>query len=357
MHRIEHDKAGTHLMAWGIRALAKPFFRHGTTLGVALACFASAAHAQATATTTVPAQAQATASSSRPMRLVVSFAPGGAGDFLARMVQQKLQDAYGQTVIVENRPGASGTIGADAVAKAPPDGNTILVTNQLVVQAPNLIAKMPYDAQRDLVPVVELGGAPLIFAVNAGKTNATTLKDFFEEVRKQPKTYSFASVGQGSMGHLYGVVLNDMAHTDLMHVPYKGSSPVVMALVGGEVQSAFSDFATMKPHIEAGKIRLLAVSRPNPSTPNVPTFASVGYPGLESYSWIGMFVPAGTPNAAVQRLATEINRIMKLPEVASRTKELGLDVAGQPQPQFAAMVNEDFKRWSDIMKKAGIKPE
>ncbi len=346
MQRIHQQRLGAGLMARGARALTESFLRHGTPLAVALACFASAVHAQA----------PAPASSSKPMRLVVSFAPGGAGDFLARMVQQKLQDAYGP-VIVENRPGASGTIGADMVAKSAPDGNTILVTNQLVVQAPNLIAKMPYDAQRDLVPVVELGGAPVIFAVNTGKTNATTLKDFVEEVRKQPKTYSFASVGQGSMGHLYGVVLNDMAHTDLMHVPYKGSSPVVMALVGGEVQSAFSDFATMKPHIEAGKIRLLAVSRPNPSTPNVPTFASVGYPGLESYSWIGMFVPAATPPAAVQRLASEVNRIMKLPEVASRTRELGLDVAGMPQPQFAAMVNEDFKRWADIMKKAGVKPE
>ncbi len=304
------------------------------------------------------ANAQAPApSSTKPMRLVVSFAPGGAGDFLARMVQQKLQDSYGQTVIVENRPGASGTIGADVVAKAAPDGNTILVTNQLVVQAPNLIAKMPYDPQRDLIPVVELGGAPLIFAVNTSKTSAQNLGDFLEEVRKSPRTYSYASVGQGSIGHLYGVVLNGLARTDLMHVPYKGSAPVVMALVSGEVQSAFSDFATMKPHIEAGRLRLLGVSRPNPSTPSVPTFASLGYNGLESYSWIGMFVPAGTPDGTVQRLANEVNRIMKLPDVAAKMQEMGLDVPSAPQAQFAAMVADDFKRWADIMKKAGIKPE
>lgn len=332
-----------------MKTLTKRLFIRCVPLVAAMGLLVPSVHAQ---TPAAPAP-----SSGKTMRLVVSFAPGGAGDFLARMVQTKLQEAYGQTVIVENRPGASGTIGADLVAKAAPDGNTVLITNQLVVQAPNLISKMPYDPQRDLVPVVELGGAPLIFAVNTSKTNATTLKDFFDEVRKQPKTFSYASVGQGSIGHLYGVVLNDLAKVDLMHVPYKGSSPVVMALVSGEVQSAFSDFATMKPHIEAGKLRLLGVSRPNPSTPTVPTFASIGYPGLESYSWIGMFVPTGTPNAAVQRLATEVNRIMKLPDVAAKTKEMGLDVAGMAQPQFAAMVNEDFKRWADIMKKAGIKPE
>lgn len=304
-----------------------------------------------------PAAPAPAASSNKTMRLVVSFAPGGAGDFLARLIQQKLQERMGQTVIVENRPGASGTIGADLVAKAAPDGNTVLITNQLVVQAPNLISKMPYDAQRDLVPVVELGGAPLIFAVNVTKTNAPTLKDFFEEVRKNPKTFSYASVGQGSIGHLYGVVLNDQAKTDLMHVPYKGSSPVVMALVAGEVQSAFSDYATMKPHIEAGKLRLLGVSRPYPATPNVPTFDALGYKGLESYSWIGMFMPAKTPNDKVQQLSTEVNAIIKMPEVSAKLQEMGLAMPPTSQAQFAAMVKDDFTRWAAIMKTAGIKPE
>jgi len=301
--------------------------------------------------------AQAQGYPSKPIRIVVAFAPGGAGDFLARTVQQKLQERYQQTVVVENKPGASGTIGAELVAKAAPDGHTILVTNQLIVQAPNLIAKLPYDAQRDFVPVVELGGAPPILAVNASKTSARTLKEFVDEVRKNPRTFSYASVGQGSMGHLYGAALNDVAGIDLMHVPYKGSAPVVMALVGGEVQSAFSDYATMKPHIESGKLRLLAVSKPYPATPNLPTFASLGYPGLESYSWIGMFVPARTPNGTVQQLAAEVSRIIKLPEVAAKLQELGLEAGGMPQDQFAAMVAADFKRWAEIMKKAGIKPE
>lgn len=311
----------------------------------------------AVATGFFSADAHAQEFGSKPIRIVVAFSPGGAGDFLARTVQQKLQEHFKQTVIVENKPGASGTIGADIVAKSAPDGHTILITNQLVVQAPNLVAKPPYDAQRDLIPVVEIGGAPPILAVNAGKTSARTLKEFVEEVRKHPKTFSYASVGQGSMGHLYGAALNDMAGIDMVHVPYKGSSPVVMALVGGEVQSAFSDYATMKPHIDSGKLRLLAVSKSYSSTPNVPTFASLGYPGLESYSWIGMFVPAKTPGALTNQIATEVNRIMKLPDVVAKMQELGLEASGMSQDQFAAMVTVDFKRWAEIMKKAGIKPE
>lgn len=334
-----------------MKTWTKRLFIRCLPLAAAMGLLVSSVNAQA------PAAPAPAASSGKTMRLVVSFAPGGAGDFLARLIQQKLQERLGQTVIVENRPGASGTIGADVVAKAAPDGNTVLITNQLVVQAPNLISKMPYDPQRDLVPVVELGGAPLIFAVNVTKTNATTLKDFFDEVRKNPKTYSYASVGQGSIGHLYGVVLNDQAKTDLMHVPYKGSAPVVMALVAGEVQSAFSDYATMKPHIESGKLRLLGVSRPYAPTPNVPTFTTLGYKGLESYSWIGMFMPAKTPNEKVQQLSQEVNRIIKLPEVAAKLQEMGLEMPPTTQEQFAAMVNNDFKSWAVIMKTAGIKPE
>ena len=283
--------------------------------------------------------------------------PGGVGDYLARQVQRRLQEKYGQPVIVENRPGASGTLGADAVAKAPPDGHTLLVTNQLIVQAPNLYTKLPYDALRDLVPVTEMGGAPLILAVNAANVPARTLSEFIDEVKRKPRTFSYASVGPGSMGHLYGAALNDAAGIDLLHVPYKGSAPVVTALVGGEVQSAFSDYATMKPHIESGRLRLLAVSKPYAPTPNLPTFAALGYPGLESDSWIGMLAPARTPMAIVQQLAADVAVISRLPDVAKRTADLGLEIGGMAQSQFAAMVATDHARWAVIMKEAGIKPE
>ncbi|HSW19193.1 MAG TPA: tripartite tricarboxylate transporter substrate binding protein [Ramlibacter sp.] len=301
--------------------------------------------------------AQAQAYPTKLVRIVVSFASGGAGDLVARLAQQKLQEQYGQSVIVENRPGGSGAIGAELVAKSAPDGHTLLITNQLIVQAPHLFARPTYDALRDFVPVAELAGAPPILAVNTAKTNARTLKDFVEEVKKNPRTFSYASVGQGSMGHLYGAALNEAAGIDLMHVPYKGSAPVVMALVGGEVQSAFSDYATMKPYIESGKLRLLAVSKQYAPTPNVPTFASLGYPNLTSYSWIGMFAPAGTPNAIVQQLAADIARITRLPDVAAKLTDLGLDTGGMPQEQFAAMVAADSKRWAEIIRKAGIKAE
>lgn len=301
--------------------------------------------------------AQARTFPTKPVRLVVAFVPGGAGDFLARLLQQHLQERWGQNVIVENKPGASGTIGADLVAKAAPDGHTVLVTNQLIVQAPNAIAKMPYDVMRDLTAVVELGGAPLILAVNASLTQAKTLPEFVAEVKRRPKTYSYASVGVASMGHLYGVQLNETAGLDLVHVPYKGSAGVVTALVGGEVITAFSDYATMKPHIDSGKIRLLAISKPDPRVGNLPTFASLGYQGLDSYSWIGTFVPSKSPSAAVQQLATDINAVLRIPDVAKRIGELGLGTGGASQQEFAAMVAADFARWPEIMRRAGIKPE
>jgi tripartite-type tricarboxylate transporter receptor subunit TctC len=322
----------------------RQYLQHGLGLG-AVACLGLAQ----------PAMAQSFPS--KPVRLVVSFAPGGVGDFLARTIQQRLQDKYGQPVIVENKPGASGTLGAELVARAAPDGHTMLVTNQLIVQAPNLFTKLSYDPIRDFAAVTDLGGAPLILAVNASKTAARTLPELVAEVKAKPNTFSYASVGVASMGHLYGAQLNDIAGTDLMHVPYNGSARVVTALVGGEVQTAFSDYATMKPHIESGRLRLLAVSKPYAPTPHLPTFAALGYPGLESYSWIGLFAPAKTPAPVVQQLAADIARIIRLPEVQAKLNDLGLESGGMPPEQFATMVQADFLRWTSIMKKAGIKPE
>ena len=307
-----------------------------------------------------PALAQGEANfPSKTVRIVISFVPGGAGDFLSRQVQQRLQmqEKYKNGVIVENKPGASGTIGADAVLRAPADGHTILVTNQLLVQAPHLLKSVPYDPIRDFTPVTDLGGAPLILAVNASLMKAKTLPEFVAEVRAKPNTYSYASVGIASMGHLYGAQLKDVAGIDLMHVPYKGSAAVVGALVGGEVQSAFSDYPTMKPHIESGKLRMLAVSRPYAPTPKLPTFASQGYQGLESYSWIGMFVSSKTPKAVVQQLAADVTAAIRAPEVQAKLNEVGMETGGMPQQQFAEMVATDSVRWAEIMKKAQIKPE
>jgi tripartite-type tricarboxylate transporter receptor subunit TctC len=294
---------------------------------------------------------------SKPVRMVVSFAPGGVGDYLARTLQQHLQEKYGQPFVVENKAGASGTLGAADVARAAPDGHTLLITNQLIVQAPNLFTQLSYDPMRDLIGVTDLGGAPLILAVNAEKSGARTLAEFVDEVKRKPRSFSYGSVGIGSMGHLYGAQLNDTAGIDLLHVPYKGSAPVVTALLTGEVQSAFSDYATMKPHIDSGKFRLLAVSKPYAPTPSLPTFAAQGYQGLESYSWIGMFAPRGTPAPVIEQLRADVARVMRLPEVQARLTQLGLETGGMSPAQFNQMVADDFQRWAVIMKKAGIKPE
>jgi len=326
-----------------MKKFARVGFRTRIALALCTALFASSGVAQSYPT--------------KPIRMVVAFAPGGVGDLLARMVGQKMSERYKQPVIVENRPGASGTIGADVVARSAPDGYTVLVTNQLVVQAAGLYQKLPYDPIRDFTPVTDLITSPLWFAVNSAKIPSKTLPEFIDLVKRNPNQHSWASVGLASIGHLYGVRLNEAAGIDLLHVPYKGSAPVVAVLVAGETSSAFSDFATMKPHIESGRVRLLAISKTSRSTPDIPTFASLGYTGFESYSWVGMLAPSKTPTAIVQELAAEVARILKLPDVAAKLADMGLDPGGMPQAQFTALVASDLERWTALMKRAGIKAE
>lgn len=284
---------------------------------------------------------------------------GGPGDSIARSVAQGLGETFKQSVIVENKPGASGMIGADAVAKATPDGYTLLITNQLLVQTPSLFGKVPYDALRDLTPVTDLISSPLWLAVNTANTTAKTLKEFVGQARASPQGYSYASVGTGSIGHLYGVRLNEAAGLNLMHVPYKGAAPVVMALLGGEVSVAFVDYATLKPYLASGKVRALAVSdsKRSRSTPEIPTFTELGYTGFESSSWIGLFATGKTSPEIVQKLNIEVVKILKQPAVVAKFHDQGFDLGGAPQAQFAAQVAADYDRWAVLIKKAGIKLE
>ena len=295
---------------------------------------------------------------SKTIRIVVPYQAGGPADAISRTIAQKLSETRKQSVIVDNKPGASGMIGADIVAKAAPDGYTLLVINQLLVQTPAMYASVPYDALRDLTPVTDLISSPLWLAVNASQTNAKTMKEFVDQTKAKPGNYNYASVGTGSIGHLYGFRLNEETGLNFTHVPYKGAAPVVMALLSGEVTAAFVDYATLKPHLESGKVRALAVSdtKRTPSTPDVPTFTENGYKGFEASSWIALFTTARTPPEIVQKLHAEVSRILKQPDVIAKFQDgQGFQMGGTSQTQWASTVAADFDRWSGLIKKAGVR--
>lgn len=294
----------------------------------------------------------------RPIRIVGAFAPGGPSDSISRAVGQRLTEAWGQPIVVDPRPGASGIIGAEIVAKAPPDGYTLLVTNQLLVQAPSLYAKVPYDALRDFAPVTDFMAAPPLLAVNAEASAAIrTVADFIRVGKAAPNGFHYASVGNGSIGHLYGNQLGKATGVQMTHVPYKGAAPVVMALLAGEVQASFVDYATLKAHLASGKLRALAISdtKRSPLTPEVPTFTELGLAGFEAVSWIALFAPAKTPPEIVNKLAAEVGKAVKQPDIATKFQELGFEMGGKSPAQFGTQVAADLDRWAALIKAAGVK--
>lgn len=304
-----------------------------------------------------PAQAQDYPS--RPIKIIVPFAAGGGGDAIGRLVARKLGDQFKQSVIVENKPGASSIIATDLVAKSAPDGYTILLNVPLIVQTVSLFSKLPYDPMVDLAPVTLLGSTHVLLAVGTGKVSALTMKDFVEQARQKPKEHSYASIGPGSTGHLLGFALNDANKLDTLHVPYKGAAPATQALLSGEVSSVFLDYITLKPHVDAGKVRLLAITgtERSPQTPQVPTLAELGYAGFDSGSWAGLFVPAKTPAPVMKRLEDALATVLRDPEYVETMTNYGYKIDVLSQPKFAAMVRSEYTRWNDLIKKAGIKLE
>lgn len=293
---------------------------------------------------------------SRTIRLVVPFAPGGGGDAIGRFYAEKLGKSLKVSVIVDNRPGASAMIGTDIVAKAAPDGYTLLLTVPLLVQTPYLYRKVPYDPFKDLTPIAEMDTSPLWLAASTQKSDAKTLKEFIAQAKKKPEDFSFASIGQGSSGHLLGQALNDANKLNMLHVAYKGSTPATMALVSGEVSAAFLDYVTFKPQIQTGKIRLLAVtgSKRSDLTPDVPTLAELGYSGFEGKVWAGLFAPSKTPKGIINLLDKETQKIMALPETIALWRDMGYDTGNKSQEQFAQELRKDSARWGALIKAAGI---
>jgi len=296
---------------------------------------------------------------SKPIVYVVPFAVGGNTDTLARLISQKLAVALGQPVVIENKPGAGGNIGSDFVAKAKPDGYTILggTISSHAINA-SVYQNMPYDVVKSFEPVILLGSNPLVFAVNAS-TPYKTLKEVLDAARAKPGQLSFVSPGAGTSPHLAGELLKTLTNVDMTHVPYKGSGPALSDVIGGHVPIIIDTTIVLGAQIKAGKLRPLAVAYPQrlATLPDVPTAAEAGVPGWEVVSWQAVFAPAGTPKPIVQRLNTEIAGILKTPDVQARLADLGVEVGGGPPEQLGEFQKAEIAKWAKVVKAAGVKPE
>ena len=295
----------------------------------------------------------------RPIVYVVPFAVGGNTDTLARLLSQKLAASLGQPIVIENKPGAGGNIGSDFVAKAKPDGYTILggTISSHAINA-SVYPNMPYDPVKSFEPVILLGSNPLVFAVNAS-TPYKSLKEVLDAAKTKPGELAFASPGPGTSPHLAGELLKTLTRVDLTHVPYKGSGPALSDVIGGQVPIIIDTTIVLGAQIKAGKLRPLAVAYPKRlgTLPDVPTAAEAGVPGWEVVSWQAVFAPAGTPKPIVQRLNTEIAAIMKMPDVQPRLAELGVEVGGGPPEQLAEFQKAEIAKWAKVVKAANVKPE
>ena len=306
------------------------------------------------ATTTALAAAQGFPS--KPVRIVVPFPPGGSTDLLARRIAEKWQASMGQPVIVENRAGAGGTTGSEFVARAAPDGHTLVmgVTGSHGVSV-SLNPRLPYHPLRSFEPVSRVVSAPLVIVVGAA-VPARTLAEYVAAAKARPGEITHSSPGVGTSMHLTGEMFNAAAGTQLVHIPYKGSAGAVNDLMGGQVQSMFSDFLVALPHVESGRIRALAVTsaQRHPLMPGVPTVAESGYPGFEALSWQGLFAPAGTPKDIVERLSAETRKALASPDIRDFFTRQGFEVAGSTPAEFRAFVEGEIPKWARVVKDAGL---
>lgn len=304
-----------------------------------------------------PASSWAQAYPTKPIRLVAPSTPGDAPDVIARMVADKLSTALGQTVVVENRPGAGGVVGSEAVAKSAPDGYTLIMGNagSHGINAA-VYSKLPYDIQRDFVPVSQVAVAPNVMVINPD-VPAKTVAEFIAYAKSQPGKLSYASGGNGSSAHMSMELFKAMAGVDLTHVPYKGSSPALTDVAGGQVAAFIGNMPPTVPLIKAGKLRPLAVTTTKRSAlmPELPTIAEAGLPGYETVAWFGVFAPAGTPPDVVNKLSAEIGKIARSPEMREKLVAMGAEPVGGTPEEFKAVVDRDIAKWKPLAQKVGIK--
>lgn len=295
----------------------------------------------------------------RQMRIIVPFAPGGATDMLARLLAQKMGESFNQSVIVENKPGAGGNIGAEAGAKAPADGYTLtLAAAGFMAVNPSVYSKLGYDSVKDFQPISLLVNAPLLFVVHP-KVQANSVREFINFARANPGKLTIGNGGTGTAQHLGGEFFTSTADIKVVHVPYKGSAPATSDLLGGVFDAQFDNMVTLIPHVKAGKLRALGVSSAKrvPLLPEVPTIAESALPGFETGTWYGVVAPAGTPRPVVEKLNREVLRILALPDVQERLAAQGLEPAGNSPADFSVMIRSEIAKYAKIVKAAGIKAE
>ena len=304
------------------------------------------------------AQQAAATYPNKPIHIVVTFSTGGAPDILARLIGERLSVVWGQPVIIDNKPGAGGNTGADSVAKALPDGHTIVV-GTVGTHAINaaLYPKMPYDTVKDFTPVTLLATTPNMLVIN-NNVPAKTLKEFIALGKKEGKM-SFASSGSGTSIHVSGELFKTMTGIDMEHIPYKGRATAIPDLLGGRVTMMFDNMPSSLPLVREGKLRALGVTsaRRSAAAPDIPTLAEQGLPGFEAVSWFALFAPAGTPKPVVDKLQAEVKRTLELPGVGKRLAEIGLDPVGSSPEELAAYQAAEIVKWAKVVKDSGAKAE
>ena len=293
---------------------------------------------------------------SKPIRMVVPFAPGGVVDVSARQIGPKLSELLGQPVLIENRSGAGGTIAADFVAKSAPDGHTLLVAFDSHAVNPHIYkSELRYDTFKDLAPISFIGSIPLLLATHSAFP-ANDIQSFIQVAKNKPGSVSYASVGAGSSGHLAAEQLKLLANVDMLHIPFKGGAPALSALMGEQVQLIVFAAGAGVPLVQSGKIKPLAVSgkRRSSALPNVPTMAEAGYPQLDSGAWMGLLAPAGTPPAVVARLNAELSKVLKDPELVKKLADQAVDLSSSTPEELGALIRSEHDKWGKVIKDAKL---
>jgi tripartite-type tricarboxylate transporter receptor subunit TctC len=294
----------------------------------------------------------------KPVRVIVPFAPGGTNDVAARIVAEKFSERFAQSFVVDNRAGANGVVGAEIVARAAPDGYTLLVASAGIAVNPSIMKSLPYDTRRDFTPLGMVGGGPYLMVVHPA-IGAKTVKEFVAWTKARPAQISYASVGVGSPSQLAAELLRMVSDIDMQHVPYKGGSAALPDLIAGRVAMFFGSISTLNPQMQAGRLRAIAVTTltRSPALPEVPTFVESGFPGFEVNGWYGLLGPAKMPAALVSRLNAELQKVLAAGETQTRFAANGMEPAGGTAAAFDERIRNEMTKWAQVVHAAGIKPE
>lgn len=307
----------------------------------------------------VPALGQTDAYPSRPIRLVVPYPPGGFTDILGRLIAEKLQPQIGQPVVVDNKGGGGSTIGTGLVAQAPPDGYTLLlVAPDLAINQSLIAGRLTYDARKDFTPIIRAAWSPMVLVAHPSLP-AKSVREFVALAKSKPGSINFGSGGNGTGAHLALEMFKSRAGIDVLHVPYKGNGPALTGLLGGEVSAMFLQYAVAKPHIEAGKLRVLGTpsGKRSPALPDVPTIAESGLPGFDVQPWFGIVAPAGTPAPIVNQLNSEMAKVMRRPDVQKQLADQGAEATTSTPAEFASFIESEITRWAEVVKQSGAKAD